>query len=219
MEERCRQLRRRSPHQQGWVARHATRACFGTVIRPSSASIYPVLTPVAMAGVVVVTDSTSSLTSTAAARSGIAADIPPSRDRRSQPARERGGSSPVAAAPARAKTTPGPVLAFSVVYDSLAAAGQAVVQVTSAPRSVVPGELQNSRRAQRPNPGHRGGQRIARHGHGFAALSGAECASRGGLAADVAATIRARAEASTVYFYVSTWTTSAAAAESRPAQR
>ena len=160
-----------------------------------------------MAGVAVVTDSTSSLTGTAADRSGIA--VVPLQvviDGHSRPESEVDPRLVAAALRDGKRVTtsrPSPQ-AFSVVYDALATAGhQAVVSVHLSAK--ISGTCEAAELAARGAPIP---VTVVDSGSlgmvtGFAALSGAECAARGGHVADVAATIRARAEASTVYFYVS----------------
>ena len=93
--------------------------------------------------------------------------------------------------------------AFSAVYDSLAAAGhQAVVSVHLSAK--ISGTCEAAELAARAAPIP---VTVVDSGSlgmvtGFAALSGAERALRDAPAAEVAATIRARAQASTMYFYV-----------------
>ena len=159
-----------------------------------------------MAGVAVVTDSTSSLTSTTADRSGITViSLQVVIDGHSRPESEVDPRLVAAALREGKRVTtsrPSPQ-AFSAVYDSLAAAGhQAVVSVHLGAK--ISGTCEAAELAARGAPMP---VTVVDSGSlgmvtGFAALSGAECASRGGHVADVAATIRARAEASTVYFYV-----------------
>ena len=160
-----------------------------------------------MAGVAVVTDSTSSLTSAAADRTGITViSLQVVIDGHSRPESEVDPHLVAAALREGKRVTtsrPSPH-AFSAVYDSLAAAGhQAVVSVHLSAR--ISGTCEAAELAARGAPIP---VTVVDSGSlgmvtGFAALSGAECASRGGHVTDVAATIRARAEASTVYFYVS----------------
>ncbi len=160
-----------------------------------------------MAGVAVVTDSTSSLTSKAVDRSGITViSLQVVIDGRSRPESEVDPRLVAAALREGRRVTtsrPSPQ-AFSAVYDSLAAAGhEAVVSVHLSAKISGTCEAAELAAHGAPIP-----VAVVDSGSlgmvtGFAALSGAECASRGGHVADVTATIRARAEASTVYFYVS----------------
>ena len=154
-----------------------------------------------------VTDSTSSLTSTTADRTGITlVSLQVVIDGHSRPESEVDPRLVAAALREGKRVTtsrPSPH-AFSAVYDSLAATGhQAVVSVHLSAK--ISGTCEAAELAARGAPIP---VTVVDSGSlgmvtGFAALSGAECASRGGHATDVAATIRARAEASTVYFYVS----------------
>jgi DegV family protein with EDD domain len=160
-----------------------------------------------MAGVAVVTDSTSSLTSTTADRTGITlVSLQVVIDGHSRPEIEVDPRLVAAALREGKRVTtsrPSPQ-AFSMVYDSLAAAGhEAVVSVHLSAK--ISGTCEAAELAARGAPIP---VTVVDSGSlgmvtGFAALSGADCASRGGHVADVAATMRARAEASTVYFYVS----------------
>src|SRR5215212_11323135 len=160
-----------------------------------------------MAGVAVVTDSTSSLTSTTADRTGITlVSLQVVIDGHSRPEIEVDPRLVAAALREGKRVTtsrPSPQ-AFSMVYDSLAAAGhEAVVSVHLSAK--ISGTCEAAELAARGAPIP---VTVVDSGSlgmvtGFAALSGAECASRGAHVTDVAATIRARAEASTVYFYVS----------------
>ena len=154
-----------------------------------------------------VTDSTSSLTSTTADRTGITlVSLQVVIDGHSRPEIEVDPRLVAAALREGKRVTtsrPSPQ-AFSVVYDSLAAAGhEAVVSVHLSAK--ISGTCEAAEVAARGAPIP---VTVVDSGSlgmvtGFAALSGADCASRGGHVADVAATMRARAEASTVYFYVS----------------
>jgi DegV family protein with EDD domain len=160
-----------------------------------------------MAGVAVVTDSTSSLTSTTADRTGITlVSLQVVIDGHSRPEIEVDPRLVAAALREGKRVTtsrPSPQ-SFSVVYDSLAAAGhEAVVSIHLSAK--ISGTCEAAELAARgaPIPVTVVDSRSLGMVTGFAALSGAECASRGGHVADVAATMRARAEASTVYFYVS----------------
>ena len=154
-----------------------------------------------------VTDSTSSLTSTTADRTGITlVSLQVVIDGHSRPEIEVDPRLVAAALREGKRVTtsrPSPQ-AFSVVYDSLAAAGhEAVVSVHLSAK--ISGTCEAAELAARGAPLP---VTVVDSGSlgmvtGFAALSGADCASRGGHVADVAATMRARAEASTVYFYVS----------------
>jgi DegV family protein with EDD domain len=160
-----------------------------------------------MAGVAVVTDSTSSLTSTTADRTGITlVSLQVVIDGHSRPEIEVDPRLVAAALREGKRVTtsrPSPQ-SFSVVYDSLAAAGhEAVVSIHLSAK--ISGTCEAAELAARGAPIP---VTVVDSGSlgmvtGFAALSGADCASRGGHVADVAATMRARAEASTVYFYVS----------------
>ena len=153
-----------------------------------------------------VTDSTSSLTRTTADRTGITViSLQVVIDGHSRPESEVDPRLVAAALREGKRVTtsrPSPQ-AFSAVYDSLAAAGhQAVVSVHLGAK--ISGTCEAAELAARGAPIP---VTVVDSGSlgmvtGFAALSGAECASRGAHVTDVAATIRARAEASTVYFYV-----------------
>jgi DegV family protein with EDD domain len=159
-----------------------------------------------MAGVAVVTDSTSSLARAAAARAGITViSLQVVLDGQTWPESEVDPRL-VAATLREGKrvTTSRPSSqAFSAVYGSLAAAGhQAVVSVHLSAK--ISGTCEAAELAARaaPIPVTVVDSRSLGMVTGFAALSGAECAFRGAPVAEVAATIRGRAEASTMYFYV-----------------
>jgi DegV family protein with EDD domain len=155
----------------------------------------------------VVTDSTSSLGGDAVTRAEIAViSLQVVIDGQSRPESE---VNPLLVAAAlregkRVTTSRPSPQAFAAVYDSLGAAGyQAVVSAHLSAK--ISGTCEAAEVAARAAPVP---VTVVDSGSlgmvtGFAALSGADCASRGGHVADVAATMRARAEASTVYFYVS----------------
>ncbi len=136
-----------------------------------------------MAGVAVVTDSTSSLTSTAADRAGIAViSLQVVIDGHSRPESEVDPRLVAAALREGKRVTtsrPSPQ-AFSVVYDSLAAAGhQEVVSVHLSAK--ISGTCEAAELAARGAPIP---VTVVDSGSlgmvtGFAALSGAECAARG----------------------------------------
>ncbi len=159
-----------------------------------------------MAGVAVVTDSTSSLARTAATRAGIAViSLQVVIDGESRPESEVDRLLVATALREGKQVTtsrPSPQ-AFSAVYESLAVAGhEEVVSVHLSAR--ISGTCEAAEVAAREasvpvtvvDSGSLGMVT------GFAALSGAECALAGGSAAEVAATVRTRALASTIYFYV-----------------
>src|SRR5215211_3702526 len=159
-----------------------------------------------MAGVAVVTDSTSSLAATVANRAGVVL-IPLNViiDGQSRPETEvepglvaaalRNGTRVTTSSPGRQ--------AFGATYDGLAEAGyRAVVSVhLSAKLSATCQAAQAAARGA-PLP-----VMVIDSGSigmvtGFAALSGASCARGGGRAEDVAAMVRTRAELTTIYFAV-----------------
>jgi len=159
-----------------------------------------------MAGVAVVTDSTSSLGGDAVTRAEIAViSLQVVIDGQSRPESE---VDPLLVAAAlregkRVTTSRPSPQAFAAVYDSLGAAGyQAVVSAHLSAK--ISGTCEAAEVAARAAPVP---VTVVDSGSlgmvtGFAALSGAECALGGGSAGEVAATIRARAHASTLYFYV-----------------
>src|SRR5215203_16995 len=160
-----------------------------------------------MAGVAVVTDSTSSLAPAVANRAGVVI-IPLNVIIDGQSRLETEVDPRVVAAAlgdGRRVTTSRPSpQAFTVTYGRLANAGyEAVVSVHLSAKISGTCEAAETAAQGAPLP-----VTVVDSGSlgmvtGFAALSGADCASGGGHVADVAATMRARAEASTVYFYVS----------------
>jgi DegV family protein with EDD domain len=159
-----------------------------------------------MAGVAVVTDSTSSLADAAADRAGIVViSLNVVIDGRSQP-ESRVDPRVVAAALRAGKrvttSRPSPQ-AFAAVYDALAAAGHDnVVSVHLSTKMSGTCEA-----AEVAAQGASISVRVVDSGSlgmvtGFAALSGAESARAGANPAEVAATVRARAQQSTMYFCV-----------------
>ena len=183
--------RRRSRQSAEWGVLRATHVC-PTVSPPFVRLDLPSPYPVAMAGVAVVTDSTSSLARTAATRAGIAViSLQVVIDGESRPESEVDRLLVATALREGKQVTtsrPSPQ-AFSAVYESLAVAGhEEVVSVHLSSRISGTCEAAEvaAREASSRSPWWTADRlawsRVA------AALSGAECALAGGSAAEVAAT-------------------------------
>jgi DegV family protein with EDD domain len=159
-----------------------------------------------MAGVAVVTDSTSSLAPAVANRAGIVV-IPLKVIIDGQSRLETEVDPGVVAAALRdgkrvTTSRPSPQ-AFASAYEGLANAGyDAVVSVHLSAKISGTWEAAETAAQGAPLPVTAVDSGSLGMVTGFAALSGASCAEAGGGADDVAATVRTRAELSTIYFCV-----------------